>query len=335
MGTAPRMSGEGSPVPDPRGGASAAGAAAAAAGGGGGGPPPSGAGTFSSFVQEKSQGLEGRRVVKFFFLDAHGKQTLAAVGEERETRDGHYVYRKVDTFPRGPPLQCSNLAGVHAWLAGVLDVEGAAPAPHILPPAQTKRPGSSAKSLGDSSHGRRVRQKHEEFGRFVNGLVERNAAAAAMRRASIRQQKVVHREAALRPLVGIAGEDAGVAANGGGGAGRCGGGTGDEKNEAVKSLKVAAQLRALQGSCPSSLTEFRDALQEASGDIGGLRKPGPLRTAAALAQGHFAQAARNSAAALVNVTAFRASVAAQGASHSVGHQPDGTPHFVGQESPDC
>ena len=100
-------------------------------------------------------------------------------------------------------------------------------------------------------------------------------------------------------------------------------------------MKVAAQLRALQGSCPSSLTEFRDALQEAAGDIGGLRKPGPLRTAAALAQGQFAQAARNSAAALVNVTAFRASVAAQGASHSVGHHPDGTPHFVGQEGPDC
>ena len=266
--------------------------------------------------------MEGRRVVKFFVLDAHGKQTLAAVGEERETRDGHYVYRKVDTFPRGPPLQCSNLAGVHAWLAGVLDVEGAAPAPHILPPAQTKRPGSSAKSLGDSSHGRRVRQKHEEFGRFVNGLVERNAAAAAMRRAGIRQQKVVHREAALRPLAGAAGEDAGAAANGGRGAGRCGAATGDEKNEAVKSLKVAAQLRALQGSCPPSLLEFRDALQEAAGDMGGLRKPGPLRTAAALAQGRFAQAAWNSAAALVNATAFRASVA------------EGTPHFVGQESPD-
>ena len=72
--------------------------------------------TFVNHSQEKFVFPDGRRGVRFYLVTERGDAVLAAVGEERDTRDGHYVYRKDDAFNRGPPLTCGNLIGVSRWL---------------------------------------------------------------------------------------------------------------------------------------------------------------------------------------------------------------------------
>ena len=72
--------------------------------------------TFVNHSQEKFVFPDGRRGVRFYLVDENGAAVPAAVGEERDTRDGHYVYRKDDAFTRGPPLTCGNLIGVSRWL---------------------------------------------------------------------------------------------------------------------------------------------------------------------------------------------------------------------------
>ena len=71
---------------------------------------------FVHHSQEKFVFPDGRRGIRFYLVDAQGNAIPAVLGEERDTRDGHYTYRKEDNFNRGPPLACGNLAGVHRWL---------------------------------------------------------------------------------------------------------------------------------------------------------------------------------------------------------------------------
>ena len=69
-----------------------------------------------NFSQDKFSFPDGRRGIRFYLVDEHGGATAAVLGEERDTRDGHYTYRKDEEFTRGPPLNCGNLSGVHRWL---------------------------------------------------------------------------------------------------------------------------------------------------------------------------------------------------------------------------
>lgn len=75
-----------------------------------------GSARFVSYSQEKFTFPDGRRGVRFYVVDEAGVATLAVEGEERETRDGHYQYKRVDSFTAGAPLRCGNLSGVHKWL---------------------------------------------------------------------------------------------------------------------------------------------------------------------------------------------------------------------------
>ena len=86
-------------------------------GGGSGANPSSPRGSeWINFSQDKFSFPDGRRGIRFYLVDAQGGATAAVLGEERDTRDGHYVYRKDDDFTAGPPLNCGNLTGVHRWL---------------------------------------------------------------------------------------------------------------------------------------------------------------------------------------------------------------------------
>ena len=69
-----------------------------------------------NFSQDKFSFPDGRRGIRFYLVDEHGGATAAVLGEDRDTRDGHYTYRKDEEFTRGPPLNCGNLSGVHRWL---------------------------------------------------------------------------------------------------------------------------------------------------------------------------------------------------------------------------
>lgn len=75
-----------------------------------------GSAKFVNYSQEKFTFPDGRRGMRFYVIDEAGAPTLAVLGEERETRDGHYQYKRVDTFTAGAPLRCGNLSGVHKWL---------------------------------------------------------------------------------------------------------------------------------------------------------------------------------------------------------------------------
>jgi hypothetical protein len=77
---------------------------------------PDGSARFVNYSQEKFTFPDGRRGMRFYVIDEAGTPTLAVLGEERETRDGHYQYKRVDTFTAGAPLRCGNLSGVHKWL---------------------------------------------------------------------------------------------------------------------------------------------------------------------------------------------------------------------------
>ena len=60
--------------------------------------------------QEKFLYPDNRRGIRFYLLNASGKATLAVLGEERDTRDGHYTYRKEPTFAGGSELCCGNVS---------------------------------------------------------------------------------------------------------------------------------------------------------------------------------------------------------------------------------
>jgi hypothetical protein len=79
-------------------------------------PVPLSSMTFVNHSQEKFVFPDGRRGIRFYLVTDKGEAVSAAVGEERDTRDGHYTYRKDDSFARGPPLTCGNLIGVSRWL---------------------------------------------------------------------------------------------------------------------------------------------------------------------------------------------------------------------------
>jgi len=77
---------------------------------------PKGSVVYVSHRQEKFHFPDGRRGVRFYLIDEGGKATPAVLGEERETCDGHYVYKKEPVFSAGEVVTCGNLAGVHRWL---------------------------------------------------------------------------------------------------------------------------------------------------------------------------------------------------------------------------
>ena len=48
--------------------------------------------------RERLQQEDGRRANNFYLQDSLGGEHLAVVGEERDTRDGHYLYRAMPPF---------------------------------------------------------------------------------------------------------------------------------------------------------------------------------------------------------------------------------------------
>ena len=207
------------------------------AGGGAGG----GAGPYKRFISEKVAAPDGRRSVRFYLVrggggggggGAGGAPELAAWGEERETRDGHYVYRRAEGFEGGPPLHCGNLAGVHDWLAAILGQDpkaavrasrqyrsaggGAAPpapragggAPGAGAGAGVGFPGDALRAdgaggalagpAGPGGRGTKRGRAQEELARIARDLHECGRAAAAAQKGAVEHAAGLAREAALR-----------------------------------------------------------------------------------------------------------------------------------------
>ncbi|GIL79408.1 hypothetical protein Vretifemale_8693 [Volvox reticuliferus] len=65
---------------------------------------------------EKTANPDGTHTQRFFLLDQYGNWHLAVMGEERETRDGHYLYRATEEFSARYPLSCHAQKDVIHWL---------------------------------------------------------------------------------------------------------------------------------------------------------------------------------------------------------------------------
>lgn len=74
--------------------------------------------------QERFSHPDGRRSIRFFLEDASGAEVLAVMGEERETRDGHYVYRTEPAFAGVQALCCGNMSDVNRWLDSMVHNPG-------------------------------------------------------------------------------------------------------------------------------------------------------------------------------------------------------------------
>jgi len=63
---------------------------------------------------------DGRRGVRVYLVGESGGQILVAMGEENAKGSAQYVYKKLESFKRGPPLNVTRIGEVREWLAGIL-----------------------------------------------------------------------------------------------------------------------------------------------------------------------------------------------------------------------
>ncbi|GLC36801.1 hypothetical protein PLESTM_000503300 [Pleodorina starrii] len=71
---------------------------------------------YTQHKAEKTANPDGTHTQRFFLLDQYGVLHLAVVGEERETRDGHYLYKATEEFAVRYPLSCHSQKDVIHWL---------------------------------------------------------------------------------------------------------------------------------------------------------------------------------------------------------------------------
>lgn len=75
---------------------------------------------------------DGRRVNKWLLIDQHEQAHLAVQGQERDARDGHYVYGAVEPFSsRAPMPTCTNQQQVMHWLEQFISHHAPKSAMHV------------------------------------------------------------------------------------------------------------------------------------------------------------------------------------------------------------
>ena len=68
---------------------------------------------------ERGHDGQNRRRNTWYLMDGQGREHPAVIGEERDTRDGHYFYSALPPFSETYPLSCSNMGAVNQWLDAV------------------------------------------------------------------------------------------------------------------------------------------------------------------------------------------------------------------------
>lgn len=71
---------------------------------------------FVSYSESKQDTPDGRRQIRWYLLDSLGHNHLAVIGDEKDTRDGHYVYRTESVFDKVVPMLAHNQEEVKKWL---------------------------------------------------------------------------------------------------------------------------------------------------------------------------------------------------------------------------
>jgi len=75
---------------------------------------------FISYSEAKEELPDGRHLLRWYLMDDQGHNHLAITGEEKETRDGHYVYSSEAYFTNAAPLEAKNQDEVKKWIDSML-----------------------------------------------------------------------------------------------------------------------------------------------------------------------------------------------------------------------
>ena len=75
---------------------------------------------FVSYSETKNELPDGRHRICWYLLDDAGHNHLAIVGNEKETRDGHYIYHTENIFDKVVPLLAYNQEEVRRWLNWII-----------------------------------------------------------------------------------------------------------------------------------------------------------------------------------------------------------------------
>jgi hypothetical protein len=75
---------------------------------------------FISYSESKEELPDGRHLLRWYLMDDQGHNHLAITGEEKETRDGHYMYSTEAYFTNAAPLEAKNQDEVKKWIDSML-----------------------------------------------------------------------------------------------------------------------------------------------------------------------------------------------------------------------
>eukprot|EP00192_Tetraselmis_astigmatica_P008509 CAMPEP_0117659778 /NCGR_PEP_ID=MMETSP0804-20121206/6613_1 /TAXON_ID=1074897 /ORGANISM="Tetraselmis astigmatica, Strain CCMP880" /LENGTH=675 /DNA_ID=CAMNT_0005466457 /DNA_START=160 /DNA_END=2187 /DNA_ORIENTATION=+ len=117
-------------------------------------PLPGSTPVFVSFRQDKFLHSDTRRATRFYLLDKDGKETLAVSGDERENKDGHYIYKTDLDLPGLMTPSFNNMGEIQKWLESIIQRSGGAP--YVTPynnPSSSKTKNRGQKRAADSSGG--------------------------------------------------------------------------------------------------------------------------------------------------------------------------------------
>eukprot|EP00892_Ulva_mutabilis_P000847 jgi/Ulvmu1/10763/UM068_0053.1 len=87
---------------------------------------------YTRHEQRRDHLPDGRRINKWLLIDQHEQEHLAVQGQERDARDGHYVYGAVEPFSsRAPMPACTNQQQVMHWLEQFISHHAPKSAMHV------------------------------------------------------------------------------------------------------------------------------------------------------------------------------------------------------------
>ena len=120
---------------------------------------------FVSYSETKSELPDGRHQICWFLLDTSGHNHLAVVGDEKETRDGHYVYHTENVFDKAAPLIAHNQEEVKRWLNWIIGPRTEPLTPSFYSSFRSKAKPRSARSRAKSFSTPKTRGSYRGRGR--------------------------------------------------------------------------------------------------------------------------------------------------------------------------
>lgn len=105
---------------------------------------------FVSYTEKKTELPDGRHQICWYLLDEAGHNHLAVVGDEKETRDGHYIYHTENIFDKAAHLHAHNQEEVKRWLNWMIGPRTEPLTPRFLTSLRSRSKSKSTRSKSKS-----------------------------------------------------------------------------------------------------------------------------------------------------------------------------------------